>query len=168
VPRSHHIAKTYSSGEERIVHITKRKKQINSMSDSGANQDKLAKQINGILKSGKVTQEEMQAIIESLGKKNKPVKKKKHKKSSTGDMKSPMPSLLLLSSLLLSSKAKASSKASPNASSLSSAKKEPKSLSLMVLKGDSTSDPPKMDVELHLQADSREERKLMKRMKLRK
>jgi hypothetical protein len=39
------------------------------MSDSGANQDKLTKQINGIIKSGKVTQEEMQAWIESVAKK---------------------------------------------------------------------------------------------------
>jgi hypothetical protein len=54
------------------------------MSDCGANQDELTKQINGIIKSGKVTEEEIQAWIESVAKKNKPVKKKKHKKSSTG------------------------------------------------------------------------------------
>jgi hypothetical protein len=65
VPRYHHIAKTYSSSKERIVHITKKKKQIDTMSDSGANQDKMVKQTNYILKSGKVTQEEMQAFIES-------------------------------------------------------------------------------------------------------
>jgi capsular polysaccharide biosynthesis protein len=71
VPRYQHIAKTYSSSKERIVHITKKKKQIDTMSDSGANQDELVKQINGIIKSGKVTEEEMQAWIESLAKKNK-------------------------------------------------------------------------------------------------
>jgi hypothetical protein len=126
------------------------------MSDSGANQDKLVKQINGILKSGKVTQEEMQAFIESLGKKNKPVKEKKHKKSSTDDTKSPTSSSSSL--LSLSSKAKASSKASSKASPPLSAKKELKSLSSLVVKGDLTSDHQKTDVESQSQANSSKEK----------
>ena len=72
------------------------------MSESGANEDELTKQLNGIIKSGKVTEEDIQALIES-------VTKKKKKSSSSLSM--------------------ALSKASSKASSPSSAKQELKSLS---------------------------------------
>jgi len=85
-----------------MLQITKKKKHIDTMSESGANEDELTKQLNGIIKSGKVTEEDIQALIES-------VTKKKKKSSSSLSM--------------------ASSMASSKASSPSSAKQELKSLS---------------------------------------
>jgi hypothetical protein len=67
-----------------MFQITKKKKQNDTMSNSGANEDELMKQLNGLIKSGNVTQESIQALIESA------VKKKKS--SSSSSMASSKPS----------------------------------------------------------------------------
>jgi hypothetical protein len=60
-----------------MLQITKKKRQIDTMSNSGANEDELMKQLNGIIMSGKVTEEDVQALIESVMKKNRPIQRRR-------------------------------------------------------------------------------------------
>jgi hypothetical protein len=56
-----------------ISQITKKKKQIDTMSDSGANKEELMKQLSGLMKSAGVTmtEETVQAMLEIVEKKKK-------------------------------------------------------------------------------------------------
>ena len=64
MPRYERTAKTYSSSEEKTVsHITNKKKQFDSMSDSGANKDEVIKQkLIGVMEEAGVTQLERSPI----------------------------------------------------------------------------------------------------------
>ena len=64
MPRYERTAETYSSSEEKTVsHITNKKKQFDSMSDSGANKDEVIKQkLIGVMEEAGVTQLERSPI----------------------------------------------------------------------------------------------------------
>ena len=70
MPRYERTAETYSSSEEKTVsHITNKKKQFDSMSDSGANKDEVIKQkLIGVMEEAGVTPmaETLQAMYEII------------------------------------------------------------------------------------------------------
>jgi hypothetical protein len=73
MPRYKHIAETYSSREIEIAQITKKKKQIDSMSNSGANEEEMKKRLSGFMENAgvEVTNEIVQEMLEIANKMRK-------------------------------------------------------------------------------------------------
>jgi hypothetical protein len=85
--------------QREISQITKKKKQIDSMSDSGANKDKLMKQLSGLIKSTGVAEEDVQGILELVQKKKKLSSSSCMKSSKAPSPPSAMQELKLLSKM---------------------------------------------------------------------